>query len=677
MFLRFLTGVLALVLLVFPLKAQAEVPSDVQLLRKIANMDVSRAQIPAFQKVFEQETLKQVDLIAKTYGYPAWFSSENPKIKSKVKAVIQTEVKRLTALGSSPQMNKFALKVISGRLAQDVMAQSVMAPVPKTVQSVASRSFFSGGVRLQGAGTRSASNTYFYPVMRDSVISQERGGFGAGNGVLDPGEMAMLKFAFINVSPNRLYSTSVYVEKHSECIWVVGGGDEYELEELDRHESASIDLVLYLSQDGCSTAPSVTLKAYDSRYFAQTPWVFEYVFPIATAVDATLVDVRLDMDDYGHSEPTKAPLPPSAEVELSAGIATMASGFTHAHQKFIVPAPLKSSHDAQFTGMTSRLGRASVALPVDDVDIEVPGKAALERGLRSAEQRMGWEDPKDAILFVAVDSTLMKGPPSDLSSDSPSSTSNSTLSINAAAVGATNSKSADVAAVNKAAEAPIAYNMRHYIELPVQWAPTIEPEPESEPEPEPEPEPAPVVEKSRRIIEDVEDEEFLPFIAFGVTRQAAGSCWSVDIPDDVCTLQGASLTVGGSKEGANHNSRKVEVVFGLDYARNAYESHRLVSTVLRAGGAYLFKLSETFFVGPQLEMGLPAIHPSQQAEADAVAYDSRNLEQVAVIPSIRLVAEGRDNYVGFLQLGRYLYDVSGRYGPQSFITVGGTMLLGK
>ena len=117
-------------------------------------------------------------------------------------------------------------------------------------------------------------------------------------------------------------------------------------------------------------------------------------------------------------------------------------------------------------------------------------------------------------------------------------------------------------------------------------------------------------------------------------------------------------------------------VIGFDYAINSYNSHQLRTTVLRAGGTYGFELTDNFIVAPQLELGLPAIHPSWQAEDDNVASDSDNLEQLVLIPSVRLVAHG-SKYGGFLQAGGYALE-NRRYGPKGgFITVGGTVLIGK
>ena len=396
--------------------ARAETPNDINVLQRIAKMSASDASSSAeFVALLQGETLKKVDSIARSREYPQWFSATNPRIVAVVKETIESEVAKAERDSSGDAIFELAVSVVSGAVAEKAMAEAIGAPPPAAFhskQATKPRALTDGKVKVKGGGALRAD-------LSASSLTNDRGGIGSGNGVLDPGEMAQLSLVFENASKKRLMSTSVYPASSSECVWVMAQPEkEFQLQEMEPGESSTIELNVFFSGRCESPEGWFQLAAYDSQRFAEEPIRFRYAFPAGARSSAgaanrsALLEERLDVDDYGHSEPTKRqPLQPDARVELLAGLVTGADNdgdLQSVLQTFIVPKPLTATHTRSSVRLAPSSDGHSVAAPAngDDVDISVPEKKALLKGLTAHAKRLEWDAATDARLFVAVDSLL-------------------------------------------------------------------------------------------------------------------------------------------------------------------------------------------------------------------------------------------------------------------------------
>ncbi|MEC8423079.1 MAG: hypothetical protein VX000_04835, partial [Myxococcota bacterium] len=192
---------------------------------------------------------------------------------------------------------------------------------------------------------------------------------------------------------------------------------EVELDELDPGATDTLSFNVFASRQCAGKTARVRVRGHDTQRFPDG-MTYDVNLKLGALDSGKLVLGDLDGDDYGHSEddPTAVPrLVAGGQVELSAGLRVSGSGVSQVHQTFMVPSPLRSSHEPGWAAF--RLGGGvSVASPVDDVDLTVPDEASWQAGLEGHAQRLGWNSPSDAVLFVAVDSVIETGRPGARSS---------------------------------------------------------------------------------------------------------------------------------------------------------------------------------------------------------------------------------------------------------------------
>ena len=397
---------LALAGLALPAMASAAPPADVALLQQYEDTGRNSAPLTDEQvaTVIEQlagETLSIVDEVARTRGYPAWFSSENPVIVAEVKGLVQEAVE--SAKRSPKALVSVGKDALSGRYAEVAMARAAGLVDPPQASGSGSSPLSASGKVVNPSGPLKLQ-------IDRSRITDDVGGSGHGNGRLDPGETARLTLTFENVGKTRLYSSSLYVESVSDCVLLGRMRDEHQLKELNPGDTDQLSIPLFASRQCAGKTVRLRLRGHDTQQF---PAGMTYVVDLKLSDfgSSQLTGVQLDGDDYGHSEPTTVDrLKPNAQVELSAGLVVSGGGVRSVRQSFTVPKPLTARHEPG-AASASYSGGSSTAGPVDDVDITLPGANALADGLQPHAARMEWTSPGDAILFAAVDSAIaLDGP---------------------------------------------------------------------------------------------------------------------------------------------------------------------------------------------------------------------------------------------------------------------------
>jgi hypothetical protein len=399
------TLLLGLVGLAAPLSAAAAPPDDAARFAELVAASMQGGLDAPEQRdrivdMLVAENLRMVDEIAKERGHPAWFSSDNPVIAERVEQEVRQAVQ---GSGGGPEaLYALGSQVFSGVSAEAAMAGAAGLAAParssrrgaRPLAQSASVTTPSGPLKLQDKG---------------SWVRGDEGASGHGNGVLDPGETALITLSFENTSKSRLYSTSLYVEGASECLYI-GDVVEHEtlLPELEPGATAEIALRVFASRHCRGQTARVRLRAHDSNRFAGG-LRYDVNLKLAAVGSSRLYGTELDGDDYGHSEPTQGErLAPGAQVELSTGLRVAGGGVASVRQAFAVPAPLTSEHDPGVASFRSSSG-VSTAAAADDVDMTVPGAGGLAAGLATHAMRMRWQEPEDAVFFVGVDSVIQAG----------------------------------------------------------------------------------------------------------------------------------------------------------------------------------------------------------------------------------------------------------------------------
>lgn len=459
-----------------------------------------------------QESLSQVDKIARARDYPEWFNSSNPMIKKELERLIQSAV---PTSQNKDAVYKASVDAFSGYYAEEAMARA--AHMPSVSRPSSSRT---------GSLSKSASVTGSKGVleinMSKSTVKEDIGFMGTGNGVLEKGERAVISVYFENAYRKRLYSTSLYIKSVGDCLFTTKNSTkEYQLPELNPGQGVELSIEVYISKSCQNGDYALKIDAYDSNVFSQTPKSYTLTFkPKTLGLDGQLYKVKLDSDDYGHSEPTDPPpLLPDTRVELSTGFQTRMGKVDSILQTYHTPHFLTGEHSVISSPVvysSNGIGRSSAS---DDLDITVPSKGALSGSLQDEATFFEWQKPEDAVLFVAVDTTLKKFPSGTTQRSytesitqlvvdeakvklllqkhievapftqqpKPSATSVPLVAVDGFQVNMSNPDElmASLAAATKSttvtkiqdlpAEAPNSFVFRHYIALPIYWEPEIVP----------------------------------------------------------------------------------------------------------------------------------------------------------------------------------------------------------
>jgi hypothetical protein len=312
------------------------------------------------------------------------------------------------------QVVNLGLTIMSGELSENAIAYAAFQPPPTPPNNTQQTRRLSHSSSVSGRGPLVLN-------LDKSWVDGDKGTVGANNGILDPGEVATLNLNFANNSDKRLVSTSLYIQSLSECLFTSEPlRKEIQLAEMPPKRldpktgkyvfggQNNVQLSVYASSECAGRTGTIAINAYDSHRFSSTPIRYSLTLSLSDAAEARLVNVRVDRDDYGHSEPAGKVIQPNDQIEISAGLSVRQSGYSFAYQTFLPPAAAaKASHKPGLINFRTLNGR-HVAPMHDDLDLTFPSKQTLLQRLAPMANAYDWQKPSDAKVYVAMDTTVGK-----------------------------------------------------------------------------------------------------------------------------------------------------------------------------------------------------------------------------------------------------------------------------
>jgi len=412
---RLASALMALLLLMTSVPNDAlAAPTDIAVLRSLTDKDLKSRKTASVKAELERLALARTDALSKSRGYPLSLRSSNPRVQSHIRDAIASSLGSSALVGNrAKQVVNLGLTIMSGELSEKAIAYAAFLSPPTPPKNTSERRL-SDSSKVSGRG----------PLVMDlekSWVAGDKGTIGANNGILDPGEVATLNLNFANISTERLVSTSLYVQSLSECLFTSETlQKEIELAELapkklnpktgeyDVIGRTSVQLSVYASSECAGRTGTIVINAHDTHRFSSTPIRYALTLSLSDAAEARLVNVRVDRDDYGHSEPTGKVIQPNDQIEISAGLAVRQSDYSFAHQTFLPPpAAAEAKHSPGPVDFRTINGR-NVAPMHDDLDLTFPSKQALLQRLAPMANAYGWQNPSDAKVYVALDTTVGK-----------------------------------------------------------------------------------------------------------------------------------------------------------------------------------------------------------------------------------------------------------------------------
>ena len=480
-------------------------PTDISLLKSLTKSEKSkRTLLSELKTELLGVALQRTEAISKSRGYPASLRSSNPLVTDYIRSELEKVLPGASLATEADRQRavNLAMEILSGSVSEQALAYAAFQPTPKPPER------WQTPLPLSASALVSTQRPLALDLSK-SMVTEDKGTVGSNNGILDPGEKATLRLTFTNTSPRRLMSTSLYVRSLSECLFTSSTiGSEIEFPELEPNKSTTVNLNVYASSECAGKTGTIYMEARDTHEFPDAPLNYALRMPLSNATEATLFNVRIDRDDYGHSEPkTNYRIQPGDRVEVSASLALQGSGYSFAEQTVLAPTAAESaSHQPGRVEFLTRQGK-SIARMYDDLDLTFPSKTGLLAKLDPIAKAYGWKELNDAKVYVAIDTQFgTKGSPSTVTSSSvePSYTFDSNalqrhlanhlhIEVNRTstppskgriAVGAVDGfrfeiddpgplmvklQEIDLKVSQPKPPEPSSYRVRHYIELPIFW----------------------------------------------------------------------------------------------------------------------------------------------------------------------------------------------------------------
>ena len=257
-------------------------------------------------------------------------------------------------------------------------------------------------------------------------LGGERGGPGAGNGVLDAGEWVKLTMALDNTSNTPLFSSSAYLRTDSACAWV-DGTEEHVLAEMNPETGkATVSAWVYLSS-GCAHGTSIPLRldVYDTHRAPSTPQTLRASLKLTNLDAPSISDSLLDTDTPGSSDGSeKVPIEPYQRFELASDLTVRGPRPEQVRMAYH-PEPLsKALFDGtyrnvplMFAGGTSTSGYRFQA--GDDLDLVTAGTNGFERALGEHPIAAARAADGRSFALFAVDTQIWIPSPEPISNAAP------------------------------------------------------------------------------------------------------------------------------------------------------------------------------------------------------------------------------------------------------------------
>jgi len=240
-----------------------------------------------------------------------------------------------------------------------------------------------------------------------SVLVADVGGPGSHNGVVDPGEWALLRLRLINEGPAASFSASASVRSLNPCAWV----DEHNEDPLAEFPAdgglVDVEFWVYVSGECSSEQPmDLELRIRESRGTVTHTLGFS-VDPMPSRT-VELTELLIDRDDVGYSRASvDAALTESDRLEVSAGVKASDGTAQSAWLEYSFAGdtlPL-FSHIEHLDGVLSS-GEPGVFHPSDDLDLELNGAPGVATALFGAGVSSRWITMDGGTVWLAVDAAV-------------------------------------------------------------------------------------------------------------------------------------------------------------------------------------------------------------------------------------------------------------------------------
>ena len=391
----------------------AATPSDIQVLQGLIDSSEENKKPSVLKARLIQLALQQTDTLARSRGYPSSLWSSNPLVQKYITEHLSIRFDGMRP--SQKQIIEIGLEIMSGKLPEEAIAYAAQQSAPSPPATKQETRPLSHSATVSGKG----------PLVLDlnqSRVINDVGTVGSNNGILDPGESAKLQLSFANVSDKRLMSTSLYVRSLSSCLLTTEHiGKEIQLNEMvGRKQSwetgeeiypgrSTVTIALFASSECAGRNATVVMDAYDTHRFASKPIRYTLSLSLSDATTAQITNVRIDRDDYGHSEPAAMKIiQPKDRIEISADLSLRKPGYSFAYQQYLPPpGVLSAEHKPAITQFKTVNGRY-IAPMYDDLDLTFLSKSALLRKLAPMARAYNWQNPQDARVYIAVDTVFGK-----------------------------------------------------------------------------------------------------------------------------------------------------------------------------------------------------------------------------------------------------------------------------
>ena len=237
------------------------------------------------------------------------------------------------------------------------------------------------------------------------AITEDVGGAGAGNGLIDSQEWVRLQIPITNHGTLPWFSSSVRTSGDA-CLWVDSA--PVLLAELPPGGAGAVDLFVYVAGD-CATAERALVLQVDDTHRGTSGPLLRLVLTPMPAPRLRLENARLDTDVLGSSDGSKATvLGPKQRAEYSVDVVTDLR-VANAREAFSVPSDLEGLFERfDHRAGASLIDDGKVLRAGDDVDMVLAtadkfGAVASAQGTSGARWLMSGQQGK---LWVAVDVTV-------------------------------------------------------------------------------------------------------------------------------------------------------------------------------------------------------------------------------------------------------------------------------
>ena len=240
-----------------------------------------------------------------------------------------------------------------------------------------------------------------------TAITNEVGGAGQGNRLIDAGEWIELTLGVVNASQQPWFSTSAFLEGDSSCLLIDSSGP-VRVGEMAPGAKASLTAWVYLPAD-CQTrsARSLRMRLADTHRGAAGTVITVLLRPVEVA-QPRLVNPRFDSDNLGHSDGSQlSELTPGLRFEYSVD-SLVSTRVQSVSTSYAIPDELRGLFSTlSYRGGHSLDDGAGTFKAADDLDGTMARDEAYRQVARAARLTKRWiAQGARGRVWLAIDTVL-------------------------------------------------------------------------------------------------------------------------------------------------------------------------------------------------------------------------------------------------------------------------------